>query len=252
MQSFHASSSGDLLSTLRRNPAPTPPGERRTKEQSESWVIWHFLKAVAGSGRIEYPLNVEHKDRPDLVLSCGTGKTGIEITNAVPEDWKRAEAEKERITNPDDVPCVLFVPSFRIRDQKRSKDEIRKMARNQAQAQLRPHMGNSIERNWVEAMVCITEHKAGKFAAPGFAEHDKNWLLIHDNWSPGIHGCHEAAKSLARQLFSCKWRNPFEKIFILKGDGQSVWKFSRDVEKMKLHSPGHSRKCELTHNGTEP
>ena len=249
MQSFHAPSSGDLLSTLRKNPAPTPPpGERRTKEQSESWVIWHFLRAVAESGRIEYPLCVEHKDRPDLVLSCGTGKTGIEITNAVPEDWKRAEAEKERITNPA---SVVFVPSFRIGDKKRSKDEIRKMARNQAQTQLRPHMGNSIERNWVEAMVYITKHKARKFAAPGFEKHGKNWLLIHDNWSPGIHWCHEVAKPLARQLFSCELRNPFEKIFILQGDGQTVWEFSRDAGIMKLRGPGHSRQCELTHSETE-
>ncbi len=212
-------------------------------------MIWHFLKAVAESGRIEYPLCVEHKDRPDLVLSCGTGKTGIEITNAVPEDWKRAAAEKERITIP---PSVVFVPPFRIGDRERSKDEIEKMARNQAPAQLRPHMGNSIERNWVEAMVCITERKAEKFAAPGFEKHGRNWLLIYDNWSPApTGGYQEVAKPLAQQLFNCEWGNPFEKILILKGDGQTVWEFSHDAEFIKLHGPGHSRPCELTHSETE-
>lgn len=215
-------------------------------------MIWHFLWAAAESGLIEYPLYVDHKDRPDLVLSCRTAKTGIEITNAVPEDLKRAEAEAERIANPNDVPCGMYLPSIRIGDKKRPPEEIRKMARNQAQTQLRPHMGNSIERNWVEAMVYITKHKAEKFALPGFAEHDRNWLLIYDNWSPApTGGCQEVAKPLAQQVFNCEWQNPFEKILILKGDGQSVWEFSRDVEIMKLYSPGHSRKCELTHNGTE-
>lgn len=259
MQSFHAPTFHDLLRILGKNPIPPEPPRRkeRTTEYVEDWVIHHFLVAVAESGLFEYPLCIEPGDRPDFVLSSRFGRTGIEITEAVPEDWVRVEAflENKEITKvtetePEDgvevdewsdfVHGARFVPPFRIVDEKRHSEEIENMVRNQSRAQNLPHMGDSIERNWIEAMMCIAKRKALKLASPGFANHPRNWLLIYDNWTPGVHGCHDVANPLARQLFNCEWRNPFEKIFILRGSGETVWEFSHNAEVMKPHGPGYS------------
>lgn len=240
MQSFHALSSHDLREALGNRPGPLPPrGKGRTKEDSENWVTWHLLAAIAESELLEYPLCVEPGDRPDLVLSSRIGKTGIEITNAEYEGWARVEAELERIENPEEV---VSVPQIRIGDKKLSKEEVTNLARNQAQSQNKPHMGDSIERNWIEAMMYFAKHKARKLASPGFAVHDRNWLLIYDCWTPnlGAHGCHKLGKQLAQQLFNREWQNPFEKILILKGNGETVWEFSRNAEFTKLHGPTQS------------
>lgn len=271
MQSFHAQSSRSLLKTLEKIPVPIPPrGKGRTRKHTENWVIRYFLEAIAESGLLEYPLCVEHRERPDLVISSRIGKTGIEITEAVSEVSARVDAlighreiseemasknrsEAHANSDPDDLgvssepidmPDMRFVPPYRY-GENRSLREIEDIARNRDWTQLQPHMGDSIECNWIEAMVCITKRKVRKLDLPGFAKYDRNWLLIYDNWSPAVPGHHKVAKPLARQLFKCEWRNPFEKIFILK-DGQTVWEFSHDAKKMKLHGSGHFRLCELT------
>ena len=278
MQSFHAPSVHDLLRILGEVPIPErpPPREKRKTEYTEKWVIRYFFEAIAETGLLEYPLCVEHRDKPDVVLSSRIGKTGIEITEAVPKDRAKVEAwlgnkgNREMVpenwselvadSEPDDlggssesidIPGTRLVPPYHYGEE-RSKKEIEGIARKRDRTQDRPFMGDWIEQNWIEAMKGYTRHKAGKFALPGFATHDRNWLLIYDNWSPGIHGYHEVAKPLAQQLSNCEWRNPFEKIFILQGDGQTVWEFSRDAEIMKLHGPGHSRQCESTLGETEP
>lgn len=249
MQSFLALSSRGLLETLGKISIPLKPPPRKDRKKdhkyTEIWAIRCFLEVVAQSGLLDYPLCVEHRERPDIVLSSRIGKTGIEITEAVPEAEARADAllehrESSTKTVLEDMPGMRFVPANRY-GEKRTRKEIEDIARNRDPTQLRPSMGDSWERNWVEAMVCITKHKAGKFATPGFVSYDRNWLLIYDNWSPApTGGCQMVAKLLAQQLFNCEWRNPFEKIFILKGDGQTVWEFSRDAEVMKLHGPGQN------------
>lgn len=124
------------------------------------------------------------------------------------------EQDETTVSNPD----ARFDPPYRY-GEKRSLKKIRDIARNRDRTQYLPHMGDSTERNWIEAMMCITKHKTRKLALPGFAKHLRNWLLIYDNWSPAIHESHRhhVAEPLAQQLYNGGWRNPFEKILILRG-----------------------------------
>ena len=265
MQPFHAKSFHDLRRTLEQFPVPVPPrgNKGRTKEHTQPWVIRHFLVAIAESDLLEYPMDIEPGDRPDLVLSSPFRKTGIEITEAVPQDRAKVEAlivnkkitetvpedraevgacpesdDLDDIAGPIDIPGTRFVPPYRYGEE-RSDEEIEDIARKRDRTRYLPHMGDSIERNWIEAMMCITKHKARKLALPGFAKHSRSWLLIYDNWSPAAHGCHNVAKPLAQQLFNCEWRNPFERILILR-DGPTVWEFTRNSEIRKFHDSRHS------------
>ena len=238
MKSFRASSANDLLETLENIPVPVPPrSEGRENDHTENWVACHFLAGIAESDLFEYHLCVEPRERPDLVLSSQSGKTGIEITEAIHEEAAEADVHSK----PEEKYDILPVPHYRI-GEKRSLEERKNIPIARERTQRLPHMGDSIERNWIEAMVHFTKRKAGKFASLGFGKHDRNWLLIYDNWSPGVHGYHDVATPLSRQLFDWEWKNPFEKVFILANphtleNHYVVWEFSRNAEIIKHHVP---------------
>ena len=53
-------------------------------------------------------------------------------------------------------------------------------------------MGDSVERDWVEALLHIVAGKAVAFLKPGFTQHPTNWVLAYDNWQlslPFIPSC---------------------------------------------------------------
>ena len=97
-------------------------------------------------------------------------------------------------------------------------------------------MGDSIECNWTEAMVYRTRDKAEKFAHLDFAKHERNWLLIHDDWSP-VSGLdeHDVTKRLEEALSSHDWNNPFSRVFILRPN--SAWEFSRGSDAVRHAIP---------------
>ena len=85
-------------------------------------------------------------------------------------------------------------------------------------------MGDSVERDWVEAMLHIIDRKVAVFFKPGFAQHPTNWLLVYDNWKP-VAGLDEqlAAARLDEELSGTGWRYPFCKIFIQRP--RMIWQF---------------------------
>ena len=86
-------------------------------------------------------------------------------------------------------------------------------------------MGDSIECNWAEAMVYFTRGKAKKFTRPDFAKHRRNWLLIHDDWSPApALNDNDLMKRLEGKIFSQDWKNPFDKVFLLMS--RNLWEFN--------------------------
>ena len=97
-------------------------------------------------------------------------------------------------------------------------------------------MGDSIECNWTGAMVYFTRRKAEKSTRPGFAKHQRNWLLIYDDWSPApALDDHDIMKLLEGRLFSQDWKNPFDRVFILRPP--NVWEFSSRTDAVKHAIP---------------
>lgn len=222
MRPFRASSPQDLVRELHANDVQVPPRSRgRTTAHGETWVTCRFLAAVSESGLLDYPLAVTPGDRPDLVLSSVSGRTGIEITEAVPTDEARVDALSER----EGIEDFRFVPRYRAGENRRSVQEIEDIARGRVPTY--PHPGGSMERDWVEAMLYFVGRKADRFVRPGFAKHDRNWLLIYNNWSPTAGLNDQAAMTaLDRELRSHDGASPFDRIFILRSH-DVVWDFSR-------------------------
>ena len=222
MRPFRASSPQDLVRELHANDVRVPPRSRgRTTAHSETWITCRFLAAVAESRLIDYPLAVTPGDRPDLVLSSSSGRTGIEITEAVPTDKARVDALSER----EGIDYVRYMPRYRAGENRRSAREIEDIARGRVPTY--PHPGDSMVRDWVEAMLYFVGRKADRFARTGFAKYDRNWLLIYNNWGPTAGLDDQAAiTALDRQLFNHDGSSPFDRIFILRSL-VVVWGFSR-------------------------
>ena len=218
---IHAKSPCALRTYLRDIDVSVPPRtEGRTTTDCETWVSCHFLAAISKTDLLGYPLCITSRDKPDLVLSSPSGRTGIEITEAVPENQAQVDAYLKR----NDIEDFIYVPLYPAGDENFSKQRIEKIAKNQDPSQRYPFMGDQIERNWVEVMLSITSKKVKK--SPGYEKYDRNWLLIYDNWSPyaDLDAYPDATTNLSGQLFNCDWKNPFDRVFILRS--RHVWDFS--------------------------
>ena len=210
MDAFETTSPSELRDSLRSSDVRVPcRTQGRTSALTETWVACRFLATAGGADLLGFPLRVEPGDRPDLVVTMPSGRIGIEITEAVPEDKARVDAFSEH----KGIDDFRFIPRYRVNDPRRSRAEIEMIARGEAR--IMPHMGDSIERDWVDALLHFIARKAKSFMKPGFAKHRSNWLLVHDNWSPAPDE-RVATKRLDRCIFSCGRRNPFCKVFVLR------------------------------------
>lgn len=234
MRPFEVASSSALAATLRANDVRVPPPGhgcgRDRKQRSERWITCRFLDAVSGAGLLEFPLRVETGERPDLVLTTPSGRMGIEITVAIPRDRARVDACSED----KEIDGFHYIPRYRVTDAPRSQSEIGKIARGQIRPL--PHMGNSIERNWVEAVFDRVERKIESFGKQGFGKYPDNWLLIYDNWSPAprLNG-HVAVECLGRRIFDLSERNPFCRVFLQ--EERHIWEFAQDTGVLKHPIP---------------
>ena len=220
MDPFDVRSPEDLDRKLRANDVCVPHRTQgRTTGHAETWVACRFLATIAGTDLLHFPVRVEPGDRPDLVLFQPTGRIGIELTEAISTDQAKVDAMVEREGAPD----FRFIPRYRVSDPPRSQSEIQGFARGESQ--ILPRMGDSVERDWVEAMLHIVARKSVVFFKPGFAQHPTNWLLVYDNWQP-VAGLDEqlATARLDRKLWGSGWNFPFQKIFVQRP--RTIWQFS--------------------------
>ena len=234
MQPFEVTSLSALAAILRANDVQVPPpghGRGRDRKQcSERWITCRFLVTISEAGLLEFPLRVETGERPDLVLTTPSGSIGIEITMAVSRDSVRVKAysEDEGINGP------RYIPPYRVSDPPRLQAEIEKIAKGQIRP--RPQMGNSTERNWVEAVFDRVEHKVESFGKQGFGKHPDNWLLIYDNWSPGpLLGNNVAVECLGGRIFDLFEKNPFCKVFLQRE--RHIREFARETGILKHPIP---------------
>ena len=222
MDCFDARSPEELDRELRANDVRVPGRTQgRTTTHTETWVACRFLATIAGTDLLQFPVRVEPGDRPDLVLCGPAGMIGIELTEAISTNQARVDAMVEREGKSDFRP----IPRYRTSDPTRSQAEIRALARGESQ--ILPRMGDSVERDWVEAMLQIVARKAVAFFKPGFSHHQANWLLIYDNWQP-VAGLNEqlAAARLDQKLSGSGWCYPFCMVFVQRP--RMIWQLSHD------------------------
>ena len=212
MDAFNATSLSELRDNLRASDVRVPVRTKRRTgalNEREIWVACRFLATAGDKRLLEFPLRVEPGDRPDLVVTMPSGRIGVEITEAVPNDGRRVAEYSEDMG----LDNFHIVPPYCVDDPPRSRADIEMIAKGEGP--IRPWMGDSIECNWDEAIRHHIAKKVETFTKPGFAKYPRNWLLVHDNWSPPIEDEQMAMERLDQHIFHRGAKNPFSNVFVL-------------------------------------
>lgn len=195
--------------------------EGRTKDHGERAWLCRFLATFAETGLLDFPLYVDHDDRPDIVLHLSSSSIGLEITEAVPTKWAHADAVSEE--NEYEIP--IFLQRFKTGETSLSRNEIERIAKGESYGSA--WEGNSVECEWAEVMLYFSAQKAKKFSHPEFKKYAQNWLLIYDNWPLPALDESSATQKLQGKLLSQDWALPFDKVFVERP--RNIWEFSRQT-----------------------
>ncbi len=191
-----------LLLALRRTDLKVLPRTKgRTTEQTEIWTICRLLSPLAEADRLAFPLTVTHRDRPDFLIHTGNAAIGVEVTEAVSQQFAEFSALAER-EYPD---ALLELAHFRWDAPQRTPAEMRVLL---AQPNLTSDgwVGDGPEREWAMFIHSAVEAKLKKLDAPEFDKFDRNWLAIYDNLPLPIDLNFELAVAHLRPKFERYWR----------------------------------------------
>lgn len=203
-----------LLAALREIDISVPGRiSGRTSEHTERWTIARLLSSLGKAGRLEFPLSVVHRDRPDVLLETKATKIGIEVTEAISQQYAAYCALAER-----EFPNVFLEPAhFRWGAPDMTAEQMRDLLR-QTQLSSEGWAGDRPEEEWALFIQSIVDTKLKKLARSDFAKFDLNWLAVYDNLPlPNIHL--GKAIGMLRPLLHDRWSlDPsFSTVFIEHG-----------------------------------
>lgn len=187
--------------------------EGRATHHTETWSICHLVSTLAAAGLLIFPVAVTHRDRPDFLINDDGISIGVEITEAISQQYAAYCALAER-----EFPgALLELAHFRWDSPNRTVEEMRTLLR-QTQPTSDGWAGDQPEREWALFMRSAIDNKLGKLAHPDFSKFERNWLSIYDNLPmPNIHLGN--AIGFLRPLLQDRWaRSPgFDAVFIERG-----------------------------------
>lgn len=211
MPRLAANSESELSAELANVQLPALPRLERTTEFCERWSTCRMLAAYAKAGLLSYPISVEPRDRPDVLMQVPGMAVGIEITEAVPEDQARVDAMRAHLGEDGAYMLSEFLPT----DMRRSKEDIKAIARGERSGD--GWEGDGPESQWADAMLCTIQRKILKMQSAEFERFDEDWLLIYDDWPLPAVDLDRASTMLNKMLQTRKADIPFKRIIIESG-----------------------------------
>lgn len=203
----------ELESALRSIDISVPRrSEGRTKGHTECYAIANMFSSLLGKSQLSYPLELIQRERPDFLLKSNGVEIGIEHTEAVPQN----DAHKTVLRDKVDGPEVHFISHNQPGEAKQSAKEL--IEEIQANHSGSGWAGDSVEREWSEAMHYFVKKKMETIAKEGFEKFKQNWLLIYDNWSLPALDRETAAQFLFPKLIESDSFNSFCRVYIITGD----------------------------------
>lgn len=105
--SLEAKSSQELLALLTQTDIDVPlETEGRTTQHREKYMMARLLATLADSDKLDFPLRVEHREKPDFALYMPNRSIGIECVEAVSDEWKQISAIRDK----DFPDKLIFTP----------------------------------------------------------------------------------------------------------------------------------------------
>lgn len=179
-------------------------------------MVARLLATLAETNQLSFPLQIEHREKPDFALHLPDGSIGIECVEAVSEEWAQIRAIRER----DFPDAMIFLPMLSPGQKKFSIKERVAIARGEMAGP--PWVGNMAERQWAEAHVHFIAEKTAKLRRGNYSDFKRNWLLIQDEWAVPVYRLEErqeAAKLCAANIEHLLEPPSFSHIFV----GNSSW-----------------------------
>ena len=91
MKEIRANMNEELLAVLRSIDISVPPKNAgRMTEHCETWSICRLLATLAKHNRIKFPIQLTKRERPDFLLKSADRYIGIEVTEAINEEYAKA------------------------------------------------------------------------------------------------------------------------------------------------------------------
>lgn len=212
MSDHIANSSSDLLAWLKNQDITVPARtEGRKNEHCERYTTFRLLATLANN--FQYPLKIRHQDRPDFLLHSGDNKIGIEVTEAVSEEWAATDVMAEAMG----IEHTLFMDHFKRGTPKRTAKERKELIKNQPLSE--GWGSSSLSEEWILWAIDRIETKTEDLKKPGFNLYEFNWLLVYDNLFLAFADIRELAKSLSsglRSYWCSEYR--YNQIFIESGN----------------------------------
>ena len=178
---------------------------------------WHqaqqLLRLLDNTDDVDLPVCIEHRDKPDFLLSNRSCRIGLETTSFTDEEVMHADHLRfTRFPN-----ACITTTGLRDGAHRRSTSEIAETMFNWSGPWESVANGaEHVSRKILESV----RVKRQKFHSPSFDKFDQNWLLLTDDRNP--FSDHITDEILAQCLSAASQRpdaigNEFDRIYILYG-----------------------------------
>jgi len=173
---YTAQSKDDILLYLGKQDVSVPARTGgRTPQHCERRTAFRLIATWAAENLLEYPLQITHQDKPDFLLCYQGHQIGVEVTEAVSEEWAATDALAEQM----DKVVPLLQDQFKRGTPKRTAAQRRELLENQSHG---PGWGDfGMDREWAASMMDCIFRKTRSLSRSGFTKCEKNLLLIYDN-----------------------------------------------------------------------
>lgn len=210
----HTESATDLKSLLDQVDTYVPGRtDGRTTAHTEKYTMHRYLETLVKNNILNFPISVLHSDRPDFIFKEKETTIGIEVTEAISQQFAEYCALRER-----EYPnAIIDLGLFHWGAPNRTIDEMRQLLQ-QNKLTSDGWRGDAPEREWALYIDSIVRTKLKKLAHIDFIKYHQNFLLIYDNLPlPNIHA-KEAANYLIDHLKDIWSITPsFNSIFVERG-----------------------------------
>lgn len=173
-------------------------------------MMARLLATLADTELLDFPLRVEHREKPDFALHLPTSCIGVECVEVTSPEWQEIQVLRER-ESPD---ALIFTPMLRPGQTTFTLEQRREIARGDRAGP--PWVGNMPERHWAAAHAFFIAAKTKKLRSGNYAGFSEVWLLIQDEWPTPIHYIedYEEAAALCVRSISSELSSPcFSRLF---------------------------------------
>ena len=207
-----ANSSMELLEKLARlDITVSGMKDGRTTHRRERYMMARMLATLAPMDALEFPLRVEHREKPDFAVYGRTRAFGVECVQATHPEWKAIQAIRDR----DFPDALISVPMLRPGHRSFSTKERVEIARGDRRGP--PWVGSMPQKQWAEGLAHFIEEKTKKLRKGNYSDFTNTWLLVQDEWPAPVHDSDdyvEAASLCVNCISSCTLAPCFSRILV--------------------------------------